>query len=169
METNQLYEQIANTLNSLAAKLNTFDDEQINQIPGQGGWSAGQLAEHLLKSYPVDGLIEPVRSCDRDPNEKVQMLQDTFLNFDIKMNSPEFILPGTGPYNRTDLLSSLEEAKTKILELIASHDLSKICTDFVVPELGEMSRSEWIHLLLFHTQRHLKQLEAISAGLTVKA
>lgn len=109
----------------------------------------------------MDILTAPVKKTNRAPDEKVESIKSVFLNFDIKMSSPEFITPSAQLIEKEALLNSLKDRTSKILEISESLDLSETCTAFSLPGSGEFTRLEWLYFILYHTQRHIAQLKNI--------
>ena len=160
---NQLAAEILSAKEALLKALNSFTHQNINTIPFEGSWTGGQVGEHVLKS--VSGVLEtitgPVKAADRDPEQNVPPLADAFLNFEIKFQSPDFIIPSDEPKDQNYLVSALTEAFEGIRKVTESADLTLICTGFEMPVMGYMSRSEFINFTVFHTKRHIHQLNNI--------
>src|SRR5690606_23068765 len=131
-------------------------NDQVNVVPFEGSWTAGQVAEHVLKSSGVaEILYGNVEPADRAPDQHVAPLREQFLNFGIKMQSPEFILPSDGDHDKAQLAADLENVWKKTAAAAATLDLSMMCLDFALPTIGTMTRYEWISFLVVHTQRHI--------------
>lgn len=160
---NDLQNQLTNIKQDLLNTLNLFDQETINAIPFEGSWTGGQVAEHVLKSLSgcLQNITGPVQLTKRDPAEHVKQLGEIFLNMDIKMKSPDFIIPSNEPKNKTSLIKSLGESLDGIKIVAGTEDLSATCIGFEMPVLGALTRLEWISFSLFHTQRHTQQLKNI--------
>ncbi len=154
---------IMQTKKDLLQALNSFNDENINTVPFEGSWTGGQVAEHILKSASgvLEALNAAVKPTERDPEEHVKQLADIFLNFDIKMKSPDFVLPSNDLKNRDLLIQSLEETFDGIKEVAETKDLTVTCTTFAMPVLGELTRIEFIEFTIVHTKRHTHQLKNI--------
>jgi hypothetical protein len=161
--------KIEQEFGELITSLSLLDQDQLNMVPFNGSWTAAQVGEHLLKSY---GIIEVFRGTttptERPVDEKVSELKSVFLNYEIKMESPEFILPSEETINKNELLKGLEEQTKAIVNFILDKDLSLTCLDFEFPYQGHLTELEWVHFLYYHTQRHLNQLEKIKAALKVE-
>src|SRR5690349_21160683 len=95
IDAEALFTSLDNTTLELLKLISSFSETQINDIPSPGSWSAAQVAEHLTRSNVaiIKSLKKEGRSPGRAPDAGVQGLRDTFLNFDHKLRSPEFILP----------------------------------------------------------------------------
>src|SRR5690606_14559352 len=158
-EAEKIFDQ---TMRELLSIIDGFSHSELNQIPFSGSWTAGQVADHLYKSYGVihtlNGNIVPA---NRAIDEKIIGIKDLFLNYNIKMISPEGILPSSGYIEKEDLLKGLKIKISQFKDIIAQEDLSLVCTDYAIPEYGPFTRLEWIYFTIYHTKRHLKQLEHI--------
>jgi len=148
--------------------LSTFNQVKTNKVPFEGSWTAGQVGDHLLKSYAIiETLNAEVKETRRAPDLKVKEIKTFLLDFELKMKSPEFIIPESTPINKDALLNSLEHRISQLIKSVNTLDLSKTCVSFILPELGEMTRTEWIYFVIYHTQRHIHQLKQIQKILNI--
>ena len=164
---NNLQNTVAGTKDEFLKALDLFDQNSINTVPFEGSWTGGHVAEHILKS--VSGISEtlngPSITTKRDPEEHVKMLGEVFLNMDLKMKSPDFIIPSDSPKNKSSLHSSLAKAFDSIEESAGKSDLTETCTAFEMPTIGLITKTEWIQFACFHTRRHAQQLKNIAGQL----
>lgn len=80
------------------------------------------------------------------------------------MKSPDFIVPSTGHFDKTILLSGLTKRINGIKDFIQKkEDLTLTCLDFELPNAGTLARTEWIQFMTVHTVRHVHQLKKIVA------
>lgn len=163
MDQKILLSQIDETSEELLQVLDSFEQELINIVPSEGSWTAGQLAQHLVMSGSgfVEMINGEVKETGRKPDEQVETIKNTFLNFNIKMKSPDFIVPPSATYNKMHLLSSLKDIHKEMDRAIKTLDLSKTCLGFELPMMGFLTRLEAIYFVLYHTQRHMHQLKNI--------
>jgi hypothetical protein len=161
---NDMTDELLATKKNLLQALDSFDQDNINIVPFEGSWTGGQVARHVLKSASgvLDALNGPVKRAERDPSQHLKLLSDIFLNFDIKMKSPDFVLPDEEPKDKGILINLLEDTFDGIIKVAESEDLDVICTTFEMPSLGFLSRREFIGFTIVHTQRHIHQLKNIS-------
>lgn len=144
------------------AALNAFSPEDFNIKRSDGGWSAAQVGEHMNKSHSLGDLLRGTTTdTERDPAAFLPNLKAIFLNFDDKMQSPEFVVPEDKIYGKQDLIASLSAKIADTKMIIRDLDLSLTCTDFVLPETPPMTRLEWVYFLVYHTQRHTEQLKRL--------
>src|SRR5690606_3413984 len=105
----------------------------------------------------------------RDPEAYVAPLSEQFLNFEIRMQSPDFILPTEEPIAKDQLMSGLNARTETILDFANSDDdMTLTCLDFELPNLGTLTRIEWLNFVLVHTLRHNHQLANIVQQLQEK-
>lgn len=157
----KVLEEFEKIENELIAAISNFNQDQFNVVPFEGSWTAGQVAQHILLSSSSGKVLRGrVKKTTRSPDEHISKLQSIFLDFNSKMNSPEFIIPEERNYDKVLLLAALKMTWSEIKEIIRTSDLSETCLD-APPELGELTRLELIRFISFHTQRHTHQLKNI--------
>jgi hypothetical protein len=149
-------------VNELVSLLEPLAEDKLNQVPFPGSWTAGQLGEHLLKSYlSVDLSRAKAVPSSRPSGAKSAQIDSVFLDFTTKYQPPAFIVPSTGKISGVKLVSELRQAADGIAAFAKTHDLSFTCPDFEVIGFGDMTAQEWIRFLTAHSQRHVHQLRNI--------
>jgi uncharacterized protein YndB with AHSA1/START domain len=140
-----------------------LDEEAWNTVPSKGSWTPAQLVRHLLKSVSGIGpLIEkPGKPADRDPGERILGLKQNFLDITKTMQSPEFIVPENKHYNKEALIKEFERALAPLTKLKGINE-AEIITGL---PLGEVTKLEILHFILYHIQRHLIQMKRITEAL----
>lgn len=161
--TTTIQKDIIETFKNFNEIFNSFSEDEINVVPFEGSWTAGQLIQHILlacSGYPelFKGNKEKT---NRKPDEQVKELKDLFLNFDIKMDSPDFLKSDIKDYNKNSLALSLLKIESDLLNASEIHDLTLLCLDFHLPNSEKFTIYEWINFALIHIQRHTKQLNDI--------
>ena len=163
METIKLFDEIDTVVFELIGSLSAFNEQQVNQVPFEGSWTPGQVVQHI--SMSVDGfsklLTGNVRKTQRRPDEQVANLKAAFLNYDIKMKSPDFIIPLKKQYEKNQLIQQLKSIKKKLSEFDVHEDMTKTCIDFELPVVGYLTRTEIAHFIIYHSRRHVHQLKNI--------
>ena len=138
MDAKTLAIEIEQSVDDFLMTLSKFDNEQLNTVPFVGSWTAGQVADHLRKA--TDGLPDQnTRPAHRDPELHVETLQALFLNFNVKYESPEFIIPDEGPFESRLLVKQFERLKSDNAAIARTKDLSLLCLDFEMPGLGALT------------------------------
>ncbi len=157
IEANQQFSQL----------FSSFDASQINKVPYKESWTLAQVAEHVSKSEKgmLQALHTPGKKADRDPFAKVEMLKNTFLDFSIKLHSPDFIIPEQKEYNKQALHQQLEDIASQLAETIQSTNKEELVRGL---PFGDITKGEIIHFIVYHTQRHIHQLQHIFETLNDK-
>jgi len=153
----------------LLRTLTSFTNEQFNQVPFEGSWTAGQVSEHLFKSESnavrtMKGKTKPTEGRNPDANEEA--FRESFLNFDIKFQSPDFVLPSDELKNPEEFVKKFKKTREDIRKIIEAGDLNLTCTNFSFPGMGELTRQEWICFVNCHSIRHTQQLKNINNRLS---
>jgi hypothetical protein len=160
------------TVNEFVKTLSLFTQDQLNKVPFKDSWTAGQVGGHILKAlHGMPKVIShaPVTKTERAPDEKTAMIDADFLNFNIKMKSPDFIIPEDTTYNKEELINALNDTKRKTVEAAQDKDLSLLSLAFELPVYGHLTLYEAIHFGKVHTQRHIRQLKNIHRAVAGKA
>ena len=167
IEIEKVQTEVDNAIGKLQEITATFSDEEINTVPFEGSWTAGQLGKHMVMSNSgfAEMLNGPTSETEREPDEKVEQIKGDFQNYSIKMKSPESLVPPNKDYSKQELLASLEKIKTSIKNAVTSLDLTETCKSFELPGYGFLTRLEAIYFVIFHTQRHIHQLGKIRNAL----
>lgn len=141
--------------------LSSVHADRFHTIPFAGSWTAAQTGDHVRKF--LEGVAQagdlPAAAAERYCDDFVEPLRLMFLNFDIKMQAPEFVQPDSRPADKDILIRKLSAASGKVLHLIQEEDLTLICKGFDFPTIGELTRLEWVYFGIWHTQRHTHQLK----------
>ncbi len=166
MATN-LDTEIDQTLSELIGLLGSFDHQQLNTVPFEGSWTAGQLGRHMIKANSgfLSIINGPVKDTARNSTSMVEMIRKDFLDFSTKTTSPDFVVPENIEYQQQDLLPALENIKTELVLAIQQLDLTKTCLAFELPVYGALTRVEAVNFVLYHTKRHIRQLKNIQKTL----
>lgn len=162
----ELLNRFDSATGKLMQQLSSLNEEQLNAVPFDGSWTAGQVGNHLYKSYNIlDTINGKVTETERDPSEKLPEVEKLFTDFTIKMKAPESVEPTAQYIEKDRLLTSLHERIELQREAIKTKDLSKTCLDFSIPDYGAYTRQEWIGFNTIHTERHNVQLGNIIKAL----
>jgi dihydrofolate reductase len=162
INTGELFVTLDNTTSELIALISSFSETQINEIPSAGSWTAAQVADHVTKSNIgiIKFLKKEGKSPDRAADAGVKELKKTFLDFDKKLKSPEFILPTQDIYQKKLVIDNVEISIAQLKELSRQVNLFEVISH---PIFGEVTKLELLHFVVYHTQRHIHQLKNILA------
>ncbi len=158
--TLHLFDSIKNTTTELIDLINSADSVKINSVPFRDSWTAAQLAAHVTKSNKaiVQAMGMEGKKAQRDADERIEELKSMFLNYKIKFQSPDFIMPTAQNYEKNLLVADLKTSIERFKTAARSVDLSEIIN---LPAFGEITKLELAWFVLYHTQRHIHQLKKI--------
>jgi hypothetical protein len=152
--------------NELLSLLEPLDEERMNRIPFPGSWTAGQLGDHLLKSYRAIDLSKArTTPAQRRGDEKIPQIDAVFLDFTTKHQPPDFIVPSAGRISGRDLADGLRKTADGIAAYVSGQDPSFTSPDFEVLGFGDLTVQEWVRLMTTHSRRHVRQLRNILSRL----
>jgi len=162
INTEELFASLDHTTSEFIELLSSFTETQVNEIPSAGSWTAAQVAEHVTLSNIgiIKSLNKEGRSPDRAADAGVEGLKKTFLDFDTKLQSPEFILPTRDIYQKKLVIDSIGISVAELKKLSRHVNLFDIISH---PIFGDITKLELIHFVVYHTQRHVHQLKNILA------
>lgn len=156
-------QNIRQTLGKLADTVSQFDQSQIDVIPFEGSWTAGQVTEHISKG--MSGMPQLVAGKTDKPtrpfDEKAQYMRDTFLDFLVKFESPDFLLPTQEKHDKQQLIGRLRQIENELLGVAEKQDLTLLLLDFEMPQSDHLTICEMLEFMMAHAQRHIHQLENI--------
>lgn len=158
---------IGEAVSDIGGLMSSLDETQVNTIPYDDSWTAGQLFNHVTKSISGMGAVmqKEAAAAERDPGEKIAGFRDTFLNFSIKMKSPDIIVPDDGPFEKHASIHALTAAFEKMKEPAQKANVSELLTGL---PMGDVTKLELLHFVFYHTQRHLHQMQKITDALRSK-
>ncbi|MDB5199942.1 MAG: DinB family protein [Chitinophagaceae bacterium] len=158
--TQELFSSLDNTIAELEQIISSANEKDINVIPFENSWTAAQVVDHITKSMNgmADNLKKPGTITDREVDEKAAGFKTLFLNFESKMKSPPFVLPGHDVYDKNELVDALKNADKKLKDAAQAANLPELLN---LPPIGELTKLELLHFVLYHTQRHIQQLKNI--------
>ncbi|HSD08377.1 DinB family protein [Flavobacterium sp.] len=162
----ELIQEINDTFKQLVDMISMLDNNQINQVPYQDSWTAGQLCNHVTKSTSGVAQVMKINGklSDKNGSEKVIELKNIFLNFSIKMKSPQEIIPDDGPFEKQNVINELSDCVKKLNENSKNTNLDEIIENL---PFGSVTKYELLHFVLYHSQRHLRQLKRIYEAVIV--
>ncbi|HLT23885.1 MAG TPA: DinB family protein [Ignavibacteria bacterium] len=161
----KIKEDLDKTFEELKDTLDKFNQESFNKAPQYGGWNAGEVCEHLVKSNVTSLIYGNLEETDRVKDEKVPELEQIFMDFSAKYTNPEFNNPEKSGHDMNEMKEALKKIHNDALKAAEERNLTKICTDMELPGSGQMTGFELLYFMVFHYKRHTNQIKNILAGL----
>jgi len=149
-----------NTAEDLLKVIDEFPPQQINTIAYEGCWTAAQVIIHVTKSNNsiAQALTLEAKEAHRKPDERVEELENIFMNFNTQLKSPDFIIPAPGVYNKETVIDALNQS---ITQLENQSDKANLSGAIRHPAFGDITKLELLHFVVYHTKRHIHQLKKI--------
>ncbi len=159
----QLAKQFSDSTKELVQLIEKFDNESFNRKPADGGWSAAEVAEHLLLfDTRLNKILETATHVtDRDIAEKEPIFIKRLGDRKNKIDAPPFLVPSTGIKSVSTLVDNIKAERSKITRTIEENDLSLHSKEFPHRFFGEMTVLEWIKFIDLHARRHMEQLNEL--------
>lgn len=160
---NNIISELNEAMKETVSLIESAGEKEVNIIPFKGSWTAAQTARHLVKAgADMPSLFaRQAPPANRQPDEKAPELKDLLLNFEIKMDSPEFILPEHKNYSKEELITDTENIRKETMEVLATANLDEIPELQESNPLKDYTKLELLHFAVYHTQRHNRQIKNI--------
>lgn len=155
---------------ALRAAFDAVPESRRQDAPGDGGWSAAGVIEHLavIEEKAAATLRPLVEGAPPAPAGQTATPLDAARitdRSDGRRAAPEFSHP-TGVVDATLAWAALERTRRSletVLDLAEGKDLTAIGRDH--PVLGRIDGYQWLALLGAHERRHVGQLRGLSDAL----
>ena len=153
------WQQITERLTELIA---SFSPEAFNRKPGDNGWSAAQIAEHLWKvdQSTWHALKSETVPTNRPPEEKIPLIKNA-MDSDTRRVAPELVKPADTWQEPQAIGETLQTQREQVKTLINELDLTEACRLYKHPSLGTLTRLEWVYFNIYHAERHRRQMQQL--------
>ncbi len=166
-DKNEIITAIGDAVLQFTDLMSSVENDKINMVPYEGSWTAPQLLRHVSKS--ISGMAKAMhldaKPTERNPGERIEELKTVFLDLSKKLKSPEFIIPEEGTYEKQFTIDDLNKSFKQFKDNANNVNLNEQVEGL---PLGPITKLEIMHFTLFHTQRHLHQMEKICNALKDK-
>ena len=139
-------------------------DEVFNKRPSSGGWSIGEVVEHIYRAeFGTTRLFsgETTLEEERDSEAKISYMYNRFLISDESLNAFGTVLPTDGEKNKEELIEKIQNNREAVIQLMDMHNLDELCLKFAHPLFGHLTKREWIEFNMIHVLRHMRQIERV--------
>jgi len=165
--TSELLAEFDLSSQNLIQTLNSFSEEHWNVKPAENSWSAAQVAWHLLVIEDgVNRFFTGTTAASTRSGDAIIKRMDQFLeNRTRTYSAPDYTHPPDEPGKKQVLIIKIEQVRHQLAQHIIKPDLNVLCLDYKHFFFGELTRYEWIHFVVYHSNRHLIQLQNIKNAL----
>ncbi|MFN2440489.1 MAG: DinB family protein [Chitinophagaceae bacterium] len=168
MDKHKLMSDLELSTLELLQYISDFRIELFNLSSEDKRWSAAQIAEHLLILEVIanKALAGKTISTNRPPDEKINLIKTAMSDMNTKRIAPEIVTPSAELKDPKQMIEEIKTQRALLKKAIGEMDMTEACVSFKHPGLGTLTRYEWVYFTIFHTQRHLKQLQEVKNSLT---
>jgi|AntRauTorcE11897_2_1112592.scaffolds.fasta_scaffold03828_2 hypothetical protein len=161
----QVHKDFTTSSQNLLETLIEFPEAHFNEQPEAVKWSAGQIAEHLIKSEAdvAKYFGKDAESTDRDPKQKIALMKEKMLNAQQCFSAPSLVAPDGANGNRQQLIDTLQDIRQRLAGMIEIEDLTKTLSASDHPGFGSLRRIEWLYFNIYHAERHVGQIWDLAA------
>lgn len=164
MISEQVVPAINESTTQLLRAVNRFSSHRFNEVPPGSGWSPGQIAEHILLTdiFISRILQKDLEFAGRKTDEKVSVIKEIFEDGDQKLNAPEFTIPSDMLKDPVTMQEKISRERHFIIHYLNTIEEDAICSSYSHPAFGTLTITEWSWYIVYHTWRHVHQLEKMS-------
>jgi hypothetical protein len=167
MNFDQNFKGLIGAIEEYRDRLKRYSEEQFQQKPLNGGWSAAQVYSHIITAdrLSTKGIAKALQGNISETDQRIKLIS-WWLLFIGKI--PKGIKAPKALEERTSTFADKEQAEIQIQQLLEDlekvkaqkHQLSRT-RKFKHPFLGLLNSFEWLRFMEIHSKHHLKQLDRI--------
>ena len=158
------------TREDFVKQLTGLSDAQLNFRAGEGRWTIGEIAEHIivveqaLRGMVVDaGMKTPVPAAkDEYPRVNDMLIVLAITNRGQKFIAPEQVRPNGRWKTVPDLLSNFESTRKTTIDFMKNVK-DDMRAHFVNIPMGKTDVYQGYLFIIGHSERHLAQLKEVKA------
>lgn len=162
-----LAEKVKNNTTQLLNSFQTLNEEQLFFKPSEKVWSVIENIEHIfLVDVGIAKVLATPAQQVSSENKNTELFSDERLNSmlvnrSFKAPAPDFVYPKGRFKNREEAAQNITIIIDKIIHHLNTNNVEQETHTVKHMVLGEMTKTDWIHFLVHHTQRHILQLEEV--------
>lgn len=148
--------------NRILEAVEGFSDEQLNDKPAHGKWSAIQVLDHLQLMENV--IVKNVsKELERETSHKAikKPIQLTASRA-IKVDAPSFTKPTEDFIKLETMKEKLAASRKQLNDIYDNASAASLSSKSLPhPVFGKVPLVQWFPFVGLHEKRHLKQLESV--------
>jgi hypothetical protein len=157
------FDALYSTRNNLIEEISSINVEEFNRKRDLETWSIGQVCHHLyLAETAFTGAV--IYGLKKEDGIKTEQKKFTsVLDRTQKINAPDIVTPGNGPFEVQQILELLSLSRNKLNSLLDTlNDPSRLLDRSTKhPIFGNLALNQWIDLIYLHEQRHIEQIKEL--------
>lgn len=162
MEISEYINRLDKNTETVVSLAKSCTPDQLNKKPAND-WSIAQVLEHICMtelsvckriSKPSDKVNEAATIYGNQKMEKILVGYR-----DRKVLAPDFLEPKGKITTIEEFEKIFTAQRNRLKDDLSSGRLVIDNKVYLHPRLGEMTISDWLFFLIYHTQRHLEQIK----------
>jgi hypothetical protein len=155
------------TREEFVKQLTGISDAQLNFRAGEGRWTIGEIAEHIIVVEDALKNMFNAPTAKKTFGSDVPRVADTAIILAItnrgqKFTAPEQVRPNGRWKTRDELLSNFEKTRGSTIEWMKANK-EDLRSTFVQSPMGMVDSYQAVLFLTGHSDRHLAQLREVKA------
>ena len=153
-------EENARIRHTILKKVESFDDNALNEKPSEGEWSAMQILDHLLKME--EAITAGVAKTAKKNERKKAMKKPIQLSVSrkVKVDAPNHTVPEEKFFTLEEMKEKLNDSRNRLYEVYTHTDEETLQNNSMPhPVFGDVPLVQWFPFIGYHEKRHLIQLE----------
>ncbi len=163
MDKDQILSDLDISTRELLHYLSNFNTERFNLSSDDKRWTPAQIVEHLLMLEVIANKVLKGKTIptNRQPDEKINLIKTAMSDINTKRVAPEIVQPSAALKDPKFMMEQIKIQRELLKKIINELDMTEACISFKHPGVGTLTRFEWVYFTIFHTERHLRQLQQL--------
>ncbi len=163
----EIIKELDLTTKALLQSLDNLSEPQLKYKLNPQVWSVHECLEHIVITeiaiYRILVQHDPGDTSTSEEKIGKEKIERVLQNRSAKAESPESLKP-IGRFSSLDeLLEKFKSNRQRIVDGLKDNTIIFDSRIIVHPMLGEMTKKDWLHFLVHHSERHCKQIEEIKS------
>ena len=156
------------TKDDYVRQLTGLSDAQLNFRAGEGRWTIGEIAEHIivvegaLRGFVEAGMKAPVPDCKDGFRVQDVSVILTITNRQQKFTAPEQVRPNGRWKTVPDLLAAFDSTRKTSIDYMTNMK-EDMRAHFASMPFGRIDTFQGYLFMIGHSERHLAQLKEVKA------
>ncbi len=164
-----LQKKVQENTSALIASFSGLNQTEAEFKPSENVWSVLECVEHIFlidnAVVKIIGIPPPAETMENDKTElfsaeKLHHILVTKREMQ-KVPAPDSMVPKGILKTKLEAEQSINSVSSKISSLLDANDITKETHTIKHPRLGEMTKLDWVHFMIAHTNRHILQIEEL--------
>lgn len=160
--------KIEQNLQALYHSYTELKEEQLHYKSAEKVWSILECLEHIyLIDKAVLAVLTTAESKYKTENNQTELFGEEKIRKllvqgrSFKVPAPDYVQPKGEFTSNTVAKQSINGLIQNISQHISTNTIEQETYTFKHPILGPMTKTDWVHFMIAHTERHILQIEEL--------